>query len=177
MSNSGESEFREVFPSGVDQRHEDPREFFGLERTPEDELLRSISAAAGNQTRSESETKKSRKLNLSTWTSEEDELLLRLVAEFGAGSWHTLASDYFELRKTGPQLRSRYVDVLNPSRVRGQWTEEEDKKLVELQQKYGNRWTKIRDHFDGRRVANDLKNRFRLLQKSVNTPKEPEETK
>jgi len=105
-----------------------------------------------------------RRLNTSTWSSADDELLLLLISEFGPGSWHSLAEEYFGMRKTGPQLRSRYVDVLNPNRIRGHWTEEEDKRLIQLQQDYGNRWTHLQQHFVNR-VANDLKNRFRYLQK------------
>eukprot|EP00186_Timspurckia_oligopyrenoides_P000488 CAMPEP_0182446566 /NCGR_PEP_ID=MMETSP1172-20130603/4282_1 /TAXON_ID=708627 /ORGANISM="Timspurckia oligopyrenoides, Strain CCMP3278" /LENGTH=291 /DNA_ID=CAMNT_0024642517 /DNA_START=164 /DNA_END=1039 /DNA_ORIENTATION=+ len=104
--------------------------------------------------------------NASSWTPEEDEQIINLVEKYGTRAWNILAHAYFKDTRTGAQLRSRYVDVINPNRRRGPWSKDDDRRLLELQQIHGNHWSRIARHFSGR-VPNDIKNRFRDLKKAA----------
>mmetsp|Transcript_21008 Transcript_21008/g.36136 ORF Transcript_21008/g.36136 Transcript_21008/m.36136 type:complete len:411 (-) Transcript_21008:63-1295(-) len=98
------------------------------------------------------------------WTPEEDEILQRAVKEYGVKNWVLVSRKCFDSRRTGSQIRSRYLNVLHPCRVKQPWTPEEDQKLKELHQTYGNQWTVIAANMPNR-VANDVKNRFRKFAK------------
>uniref|UniRef100_A0A7S1ESN7 Myb-like domain-containing protein n=1 Tax=Timspurckia oligopyrenoides TaxID=708627 RepID=A0A7S1ESN7_9RHOD len=114
--------------------------------------------------------RKSRKrlqsLNSTTWSKEEDEKIISLVEIYGTRAWHVMSRVHFKEKRTGPQLRSRYMDVINPARKRRPWTAEEDQRILELQSKLGNQWSKIAEQFSGR-IANDIKNRHRDLSKAI----------
>uniref|UniRef100_A0A7S1ETQ9 Uncharacterized protein n=1 Tax=Timspurckia oligopyrenoides TaxID=708627 RepID=A0A7S1ETQ9_9RHOD len=112
-----------------------------------------------------------RKLNASSWTVQEDDFLMELVEKYGTVSWHELSRKYFKGLRTGPQLRSRYVEVLNPNRARAPWTPEEDAKLMELQRTIGNRWSSMSEQIQ-QRTPNDIKNRYRFLSKRKNRSEE-----
>uniref|UniRef100_A0A7S0ZJ79 Myb-like domain-containing protein n=1 Tax=Timspurckia oligopyrenoides TaxID=708627 RepID=A0A7S0ZJ79_9RHOD len=104
--------------------------------------------------------------NASTWSAQEDELILSLAEKYGKKGWNIMSRIYFNGKRTGSQLRSRYMGVINPNRNRKPWSMEEDREIVALQHRLGNRWSEISKHFD-RRLPNDVKNRFRDLTKSI----------
>ena len=60
----------------------------------------------------------------SQWTPKEDELLKSKVAQFGTQNWVIIAR--FLTDRLGRQCRERWHNVLDPSIVRREWTEEED---------------------------------------------------
>eukprot|EP00183_Erythrolobus_madagascarensis_P004619 CAMPEP_0185857054 /NCGR_PEP_ID=MMETSP1354-20130828/29310_1 /TAXON_ID=708628 /ORGANISM="Erythrolobus madagascarensis, Strain CCMP3276" /LENGTH=201 /DNA_ID=CAMNT_0028559317 /DNA_START=472 /DNA_END=1077 /DNA_ORIENTATION=- len=99
------------------------------------------------------------------WTTEDDDKVLSWVETHGPRLWTTLSTSVFAGTRSAAQLRGRYMDVLNPRRVDEEWTPEEDAKVLLLHQRIGNRWTVIADELDGR-VANDVKNRYRLLMRA-----------
>ena len=43
--------------------------------------------------------------------------------------------------KTGKQIRERYINKLDPRINKEEWTEEEDKKLLELYCTLGSKWS------------------------------------
>ena len=45
--------------------------------------------------------------------------------------------------RTSKQCRERYYNVLNSDVIKGNWTAEEDQKIVKLQKEWGNKWTRI----------------------------------
>ncbi|KAJ8385338.1 hypothetical protein AAFF_G00190540 [Aldrovandia affinis] len=83
------------------------------------------------------------------WTQEEDDNLRTLVQNLTPNDWKTIAS-YLPSR-TEHQCQHRWFKVLDPDLVKGPWTKEEDEKVIELVNKYGNKqWAMVAKHLKGR---------------------------
>eukprot|EP00184_Porphyridium_aerugineum_P008442 CAMPEP_0184691912 /NCGR_PEP_ID=MMETSP0313-20130426/605_1 /TAXON_ID=2792 /ORGANISM="Porphyridium aerugineum, Strain SAG 1380-2" /LENGTH=220 /DNA_ID=CAMNT_0027149691 /DNA_START=68 /DNA_END=730 /DNA_ORIENTATION=+ len=96
------------------------------------------------------------------WSDEQDARLKEIVLKHGARRWDGLAKEYMPER-TGTQMRSRWMYVI--ARKNESWkrfTEEEDKKVLELHARLGPKWSQIAKHLEGR-LDQDVKNRFRTL--------------
>lgn len=92
-----------------------------------------------------------------SWTREEDEFIINFVKTNGPRNWVQLAECL--PGRIGKQCRERWTNHLSPDVARAGWSEEEDKKLVELHALYGNQWTKIASMMEGR-TDNSVKNRW-----------------
>jgi hypothetical protein len=92
-----------------------------------------------------------------SWTREEDAAILAFVAQHGPGNWATLAAQL--PRRIGKQCRERWTNHLCPHVVKGQWTAEEERRVVELHQQFGNQWAKIASFLPGR-TDHCVKNRW-----------------
>ena len=100
------------------------------------------------------------------WTQEEDDMLVQLVNEHGTNNW-VIISQHMENR-TGKQCRERWLNRHNPGIKNTQWTEEEDKLIIDKQKEYGNSWVKIAQFIPGR-SSDSIKTRFSWLKhKSAN---------
>ncbi|KAL7557756.1 hypothetical protein ACA910_006230 [Epithemia clementina (nom. ined.)] len=85
----------------------------------------------------------------SFWTKEEDEKLRTLVEEHGHRNWENIAK--LMNGKTEQACFGRWQKVLKPQLVKGPWTEDEDKKLMDLVKEVGaKRWTQIAGELPGR---------------------------
>ncbi|XP_037474416.1 transcription factor MYB24-like [Triticum dicoccoides] len=93
------------------------------------------------------------------WTMEEDLVLADYVAANGEGAWNSLARAA-GLNRTGKSCRLRWLNYLRPDVRRGNITPEEHLLIVELQARWGNRWSKIARHLPGR-TDNEIKNFWR----------------
>jgi len=90
-----------------------------------------------------------RKSSKGGWTREEDEILRRAVQQCEGKNWKRIAQ-YFTGR-SDVQCLHRWQKVLNPDLVKGPWTSEEDRQIVELVRKHGpKKWSVIADHLPGR---------------------------
>ncbi|XP_062816626.1 snRNA-activating protein complex subunit 4 isoform X2 [Anolis carolinensis] len=82
------------------------------------------------------------KLKHGPWTPKEDALLLKAVGKFGERDWYKIRAEV--PGRSDQQCRERYLNSLNFDIKKGKWSEEEEKKLVELTEKYGvGHWAKI----------------------------------
>ena len=61
--------------------------------------------------------------------------------------------------KNGKQIRERFINKLDPRIKNEDWTEEEDRKVLELYSKIGSKWSEISKLIPGR-PENKIKNRF-----------------
>lgn len=61
--------------------------------------------------------------------------------------------------RSAKQCRERWDLSVNPKLKKKNWTEEEDKIIVELHNKFGNKWAFIASQIPGR-SDNAIKNRF-----------------
>ncbi|XP_067097619.1 v-myb avian myeloblastosis viral oncogene homolog-like 2b [Osmerus mordax] len=83
------------------------------------------------------------------WTQEEDDNLKALVQSRGPNDWKYIAS--FLPNRTEHQCQLRWFKVLDPDLVKGPWTKEEDDKVIELVNMYGNKqWAIVAKHLKGR---------------------------
>mmetsp|Transcript_6698 Transcript_6698/g.17995 ORF Transcript_6698/g.17995 Transcript_6698/m.17995 type:complete len:163 (+) Transcript_6698:191-679(+) len=141
-----------------------------LERVAIKNLVHATSSDPNSKERSAGETEKPAfpskpKAPQHRWTPEDDQKVLAWTAEHGPRRWTQLSAAVFSGARSPAQLRARYIDVLHPNRVDKAWTAEEDSLLLELVRQNGSHWTLIAENLEGR-VANDAKNRFRLLMRA-----------
>ncbi|XP_034711359.1 protein ODORANT1-like [Vitis riparia] len=72
-------------------------------------------------------------------------------------SWPAIA-ERTELGRSGKSCWERFKNHLDPYVKKGKFSKEEDKFIIDLQSRHGNRWTKIADRLG--RTDNDVKNRW-----------------
>ncbi|XP_027859727.1 v-myb avian myeloblastosis viral oncogene homolog-like 2b isoform X3 [Xiphophorus couchianus] len=83
------------------------------------------------------------------WTQDEDDKLKALVHKLGSSDWKHIAN--FIPNHTEQQCQHRWFKVLDPELVKGPWTKEEDEKVIELVNLYGNKqWAMVAKHLKGR---------------------------
>ena len=61
--------------------------------------------------------------------------------------------------RTGKQIRDRYLNILDDRLNKNKFTKDEDDKIIELYEKFGNSWSKIAKYLIGR-TGDMVKNRF-----------------
>lgn len=75
--------------------------------------------------------------------------------------------------KTGKQIRERFINKLDPKIKNEDWTDEEDRKIIELYTRIGRKWSTISKHLPGR-PENKIKNRFySYIQKNYDITSHP----
>ncbi|XP_060926336.1 v-myb avian myeloblastosis viral oncogene homolog-like 2b [Limanda limanda] len=83
------------------------------------------------------------------WKQEEDDKLKALVQKLGPTDWKYFASHI--PNHTELQCQHRWFKVLDPELIKGPWTKEEDDKVIELVNIYGNKqWALVAKHLKGR---------------------------
>jgi hypothetical protein len=90
------------------------------------------------------------------WTKEEDDTIRHCIAS-GVTKWSEIAARI--PGRIGKQCRERWFNHLDPNIKKGGWSEEEDRMLVELQARVGNKWCEIARNLPGR-SENAVKNRW-----------------
>ncbi|CAN8316890.1 unnamed protein product [Cochlearia groenlandica] len=85
------------------------------------------------------------------WSGEEDALLRSYVRQFGPREWHLVSERMSKpLNRDAKSCLERWKNYLKPGIKKGSLTEEEQRLVIRLQEKHGNKWKKIAAEVPGR---------------------------
>ncbi|RVW93961.1 Transcription factor MYB65 [Vitis vinifera] len=90
------------------------------------------------------------------WTSSEDAILVEYVKKHGEGNWNAVQK-HSGLFRCGKSCRLRWANHLRPNLKKGAFTAEEERLIIELHAKMGNKWARMAAHLPGR-TDNEIKN-------------------
>lgn len=90
------------------------------------------------------------------WTSAEDVILMDYVMTHGEGNWNAVQR-HSGLARCGKSCRLRWANHLRPDLKKGAFTPEEERRILELHAKMGNKWARMAAELPGR-TDNEIKN-------------------
>ncbi|KAJ4893361.1 myb domain protein 65 [Raphanus sativus] len=134
MSYTGESDDRMHHPSIYDESLSSP--------AGDNNICRSIGKASV--------------LKKGPWTSTEDGILINYVRKHGEGNWsavHKLTG----LARCGKSCRLRWANHLRPNLKKGAFSQDEERLIVQMHAKMGNKWARMAERLPGR-TDNEIKN-------------------
>lgn len=76
------------------------------------------------------------------WTAAEDQILMDYVKKHGEGNWNSVQK-YSGLNRCGKSCRLRWANHLRPNLKKGSFTPDEERLILELHAKYGNKWARM----------------------------------
>ncbi|OEL35680.1 Transcription factor GAMYB [Dichanthelium oligosanthes] len=90
------------------------------------------------------------------WTSAEDAILVDYVKKHGEGNWNAVQKNT-GLFRCGKSCRLRWANHLRPNLKKGAFIPEEERLIIQLHAKMGNKWARMAAHLPGR-TDNEIKN-------------------
>ncbi|MCL7049698.1 hypothetical protein MKW94_007560 [Papaver nudicaule] len=90
------------------------------------------------------------------WTATEDSILIEYVNKHGEGNWNAVQKNS-GLSRCGKSCRLRWANHLRPNLKKGSFTPDEERLILELHSKLGNKWARMAAQLPGR-TDNEIKN-------------------
>ncbi|XP_042477868.1 transcription factor MYB101-like [Macadamia integrifolia] len=90
------------------------------------------------------------------WTAAEDAILMEYVKKHGEGNWNAVQKNA-GLSRCGKSCRLRWANHLRPNLKKGTFSPEEERLILELHSKLGNKWARMAAQLPGR-TDNEIKN-------------------
>ncbi|XP_068334437.1 transcription factor MYB101 [Pyrus communis] len=97
-----------------------------------------------------------RGLKKGPWTGAEDAILVEYVKKHGEGNWNAVQKNS-GLARCGKSCRLRWANHLRPNLKKGSLSPEEERLIIELHAKFGNKWARMASQLPGR-TDNEIKN-------------------
>ncbi|KAI4219910.1 MAG: hypothetical protein L6R36_007995 [Xanthoria steineri] len=98
------------------------------------------------------------------WTSEEDQMLVRLINKHGT-AWAVVAPEMGT--RSDAECSKRWQHCLNPELNRSPWTAQENMQLLIAVRTHGSSWKDIQTLHLPSRSANNVKNQFSVLKRQT----------
>lgn len=83
-----------------------------------------------------------RALKKGPWTAAEDGILIEYVKKHGEGNWNAVQK-HTGLARCGKSCRLRWANHLRPNLKKGSFSQEEERVIIELHAKLGNKWARM----------------------------------
>lgn len=96
-----------------------------------------------------------------TWSNVEDEVLKAGIAKYGLNQWGRVST--LLNNKTAKQCKSRWKEYLDPTLKKGEWSREEDEKLLSMAKMMPEQWRSIAE-IVGRTATGCLERYQKLLE-------------
>ncbi|KAF8396296.1 hypothetical protein HHK36_017912 [Tetracentron sinense] len=103
------------------------------------------------------------------WTSTEDAILVEYVKKHGEGNWNAVQKQS-GLFRCGKSCRLRWANHLRPNLKKGAFTVDEERLIIELHAKIGNKWARMVAHENNYEIPDFIFDNFKATHGALSYP-------